>query len=380
MNENIQLQDHERLLLLCSRIEMTVENEEEAKVIIDKGFDIDTLVSLANRHKVLQLIGGHLLRLDQTGKIKNMYKRLFNSYYISNKHRNELMFAEGLQVLQAFDQESIKAIPLKGFVLLPKVYKDMGLRICNDLDFLIDLSDRNKVSQVLKSLGYVIGDYDWSSNTINQVSRQEEMLWKMHIGNIYPHVKLSEDPLVRHIDIDFSYDVDLKKNYQASKELLENAVQTNLEDTPAYLLEEMDFLIHIAIHLYKEATNVQWVLLHADLNLIKFCDLRECTLNLLESGRLDWNLLAKRAKDLLATEALFYSFYYLDYLYDEHYSDELQPILNIRDETFLEKYGELDYGSAVKWKKSFVERFFSLSNADELEGTSRLEQFKEKMT
>lgn len=39
------------------------------------------------------------------------------------------------------------------------------------------------------------------------------MLWKMYIGNIYLYVKFFDDFFLRYIDIDFFYDVDLKKNY-----------------------------------------------------------------------------------------------------------------------------------------------------------------------
>lgn len=379
MSDLLQMDSHEKLLLLCARIEMGEREEEEAKAIIASGFDIDAFILLANRHKVIQLAGPHLFRLDETGKIKNMYKRLFNHYYEGNKLRNDLMLEEGKRVLTAFDSQGIKAIPLKGFVLLERIYQDHGLRVCNDLDFLIDLDDRNNVSKALKSIGYVIGDYNWSTNAVTQVSRQEELMWKMHIGNIYPHVKLFDNPILRHVDIDFSYDVDLKKNYRASKGLLSNAVHSSLGGVPSYMLDEVDFLIHIAIHLYKEATNVQWVLLHADLNLIKFCDLRECALALHKQGKLDWSAISRRSEELQANEAIFYSFYYLDYLYNDGFSEQLQAHLDIRDSTFLEKYGEIDYGSAISWKKSFAERFFSLSNTDEIEGTSKLEDFKEKI-
>ncbi|MOA36869.1 hypothetical protein D3C78_1584170 [compost metagenome] len=62
----------------------------------------------------------------------------------------------------------------------------------------------------------------------------------------------------------------------------------------------------------------------------------------------------------------------MDYIYGDCYSPQIQHLLGIDDTQFLSAYGEMDYGAAATWRKSFAERLFSLDNKDELENESRL--------
>ena len=199
-------------------------------------------------------------------------------------------------------------------------------------------------------------------------------MWKMHVGNLYPHSLSIANQYCDFVSIDFSYDVDLRKDYKATQEMLNNSVINELYGTEAFLLSKIDFLIHLCIHLYKEATNVQWVIYHADLNLIKFCDVREYTKAIIE--KLDEEVFYNRIQALRAEEAVFYTFYYVDYLFEENFSSSLSENLNIRDIDYLSKYGYNDYDSPAVWKKTFYERFFSTSNLDELEEVSKLEKIK----
>ena len=56
-----------------------------------------------------------------------------------------------------------KSGPLKGAILTPLVYKDYGLRMMSDLDFLIHPDDRKNASSLLKKEGFIIGKYDWAA-------------------------------------------------------------------------------------------------------------------------------------------------------------------------------------------------------------------------
>lgn len=371
--DQIQVNIEEELLILCSRKELSNRGEERIKDILKSDIDLNRLIGLAIRHKVLPLISKHILKLSEGSNLSMQYKRFFEFSYLGNKKRNQALFNELAIVLDHFNNKGIDAIPLKGLVLTPLVYNDFGIRTLNDLDFLITLDLKSKVSNELKEIGYRMGKYDYFAKEFTPLSRKEELLWKMYAGNLFPHVKKVASEYLNYIEVDFSYDVDLNKNYNASKLLLESSVSTQLLGIRTKILSDLDFLIHICIHLYKEATNVQWILLHADLNLIKFCDLREYTIYI--SEKLDWTQLGLRAKELGAEEALFYSYYYLDFIYGEKYSEKLQTILEITDRTFLEKYGQFDYEKAKIWRKSFLERFFSYSNKDEVVETSKYQRY-----
>ncbi len=375
MAERIKVNNEQKLLILCSQIDMNFEDEQEVQALLEEKLNWGYFIDIAIKHKVLQLVSKHIIRLDKDSKIHGQYKRFFEYSYLGNKRRNIQMFDQLKQVMKEFNKNNIVAIPLKGVMLIPKVYKDMGLRSINDLDFLISVDNRKIASDTLKHLGFNMGLYNVSTNQFNPITRKEEILWNNFAGNMYPHTKLLDDDFVKYVEVDFSYDVDLKGDYHASNLLLANAVEEELLGVKTNVLEPTDFLIHIAIHLYKEATNVQWVMLHADLNLIKFFDLREYTKYL--SDKIEWSKVVERAKELKAENALFYSYYYLDYIYGDNYSNELKKYLEITDTSFLSQYGFKDYSDVKEWKKTFSERFFSLDNTEEVSEKSNYQKFIE---
>ncbi|WP_369819362.1 hypothetical protein [Tissierella sp. P1] len=73
------------------------------------------------------------------------------------------------------------------------------------------------------------------------------------------------------------------------------------------------------------------------------------------------------AKGYNCAEAVYYVLYYLDKIYHDGYEEEALNELAINDNSFIFKYGEKDFGRAIKWKKAFFQRLFSLNNKDELE-------------
>ncbi|MCP8950645.1 nucleotidyltransferase domain-containing protein [Bacillus safensis] len=371
------LSNEQRLLLLSSRIQLNEQEEESIRALLKDGIDMPKLIGLASRHKVLQLMTPHLIRLDDEKNMTTTYKFLLHYHYIGNRQKNVERFKEFNRLLQTFRNAKLKAVPLKGAILTPLVYKDYGLRMMSDLDFLIHPDDRKNASSLLKKEGFIIGKYDWAADQEIPIEREEEMMWRINAGNLYSHIKRSGEDFLKVHRVDFSYDVELKKNYEATNALLDAAEEKPFFQTDVYLLQPLDFLIHLAFHLYKEATNVQYVYLHADLNLIKFCDVREYVMFAEEQNQLDWHALQERAKELGAEKALFYTFTFLDLLYQTNYIDELKQ-LDMSDQSFLEAYGENDFGSSKIWKKSFIERFFSLDNRDELEEEPAIQLFPER--
>ncbi|APT47280.1 nucleotidyltransferase family protein [Bacillus safensis] len=371
------LSNEQRLLLLSSRIQLNEQEEEFIRALLKDGIDMPKLIGLASRHKVLQLMTPHLIRLDDEKNMTTTYKFLLHYHYIGNRQKNVERFKEFKRLLQTFRNAKLKAVPLKGAILTPLVYKDYGLRMMSDLDFLIHPDDRKNASSLLKKEGFIIGKYDWAADQEIPIEREEEMMWRINAGNLYSHIKRSGEDFLKVHRVDFSYDVELKKNYEATNALLDAAEEKPFFQTDVYLLQPLDFLIHLAFHLYKEATNVQYVYLHADLNLIKFCDVREYVMFAEEQNQLDWRVLQERAKELGAEKALFYTFTFLDLLYQTNYIDELKQ-LDMSDQSFLEAYGENDFGSSKIWKKSFIERFFSLDNRDELEEEPAIQLFPER--
>nr|WP_249436025.1 nucleotidyltransferase family protein [Paenibacillus sp. Marseille-Q4541] len=352
-------------MILASRIHLSLEQEQHICSILENGIAIEYFIALCIKHKVLPLVTPHLIRLDRTKAIKLEYKKVMNHAYQGNRIKNELMSQELKMILKNANNNGLQIIPLKGAWLIPHVYKDAGLRISNDLDFLISLEQGQAISEMLQSMGYTPGHYDWATDSISHVSAEEVIQWRDRSGNLHPHMKRVDNVFSKYIGVDFSYDVDLTRTFIASNGLKERAYEKELYDVPTTCLETVDFLIHLAIHLYKEASHERWVRIDQDVNLIKFCDVREYILSHLE--KMNWPEVATRSKELAAEEAIYYSLYYLKMLFNDPFVDMVQDHLSISGHEILRRYVSLEGGQETTWQKSFFDRFFSLSNQGERE-------------
>lgn len=222
------LSNEERLLILCSRITLSREEEQEVKDILQDDVNMFHLIALGIRHKVIYFLGKHLKRLDVSNNINFQYKRILDHIYMGNKKRNESIFSKMMPVLETINKNQLVAIPLKGAVMVPHIYKDYGLRGLNDLDFLIDVNQSNKISDTLNSLGYYAGKYIHATDEIEYTSRKQELTWRMYAGNLHPHIKKFDDEYLKYLNIDFSYDVDLNGDLKASQGLLNSVKESEL--------------------------------------------------------------------------------------------------------------------------------------------------------
>ncbi|MNM18826.1 hypothetical protein D3C81_291240 [compost metagenome] len=366
----------QKVLLLCSRLQLSEAEKQQVFEAIESGLNLQYLIALAIKHKVLQLVGQHLISLDINGKIDYQYKRLFDFYYLGNKERNKAIFTQFTLIIENFERHNIKAVPLKGAYLAPYVYKDLGLRSLNDLDFLLSVDDLDKASKLIGEMGFIPGNFNRRTDEIKPASRKNVLAHRMLGGNLYQHVKKNDNPFLKCLSIDFSFDVDLKRNFHASRELLAHAVESNIFGNKIFLLKPIDFLIHLCIHLYKESSNIQWVTFQQECNLIKFCDLREFFLNHADTLRPEQ--IAIRANELAAVKAVYFSFYYLGEIYLDEFSKNVLELLPISDTDFLEEFNSYDMRTTQKWRKTFWERFFSLSNKDEIIDNDKQKEFENR--
>lgn len=310
-----------RLLLLCSRIEMTAWQEGAASELLGAKIDTGGLIDLAIRHKVLQLAGPHLIRLAPRGSLAFGMKRLIEFYCHGHAQRNRELFAQAALALEAFGAAGVTAVPLKGLVLGPEVYPDPGRRTLNDLDFLIGRNQRRAASRALVDIGYVVGDLDPWTGTLEPASRETELTWHMYLGNLHPHVRILDDPFAQCSRIDLSYDATGSADSHLTEALLDATVEGSCCGVPCRRLTSTDFLLHIAVHLHKEGTNERWLAAGSEQNLIKFCDLREYALRL--GDEVDWSAVVERSREIGADRALYYGIARLRALFADPFAETI---------------------------------------------------------
>ena len=158
---------------------------------------------------------------------------------------------------------------LKGSFLSTSLYEP-GQRVSNDFYILISSEIISRLQKLLIDNGFVQGGVN-SSNKIVPATRREILESRLNFGQTVPFVKIVENsPLI--IDINFSLDFKASANNIVG-EFLNDIVIAIFENVRFKTLSPIKFLLHLACHLYKEATTYDWVVRRRDLMLYKFCDI-----------------------------------------------------------------------------------------------------------
>lgn len=92
---------------------------------------------------------------------KDVIERFKNSYQ-DVKKENEDRNKVAMQFLQAFVDNNIDVIILKGNAFILTIYDDVGYKKMNDFDILIKAEDWPKIEQIYYDLGYIPLGFGWS--------------------------------------------------------------------------------------------------------------------------------------------------------------------------------------------------------------------------
>ena len=144
--------EHE-LLLACAQVQVDLERAEKIKLLLHEDIEWEYLVRIANQHGIIPLLCRNLFNIFPEA-IPGDVKAELSSYCFANAHRNLLLTAELLRVLNLFDKRGILAIPFKGPTLAALAYGDPSLRQFSDIDILIRKQFVPTARDLLISIGY----------------------------------------------------------------------------------------------------------------------------------------------------------------------------------------------------------------------------------
>ncbi|MCI8472296.1 MAG: nucleotidyltransferase family protein [Clostridiales bacterium] len=220
-------------------------------------------------HIVLnKMVGIAFKKLDHRDLNPELRKTfsLLNGNYLNRSvlYKKQLKYLASVLSIANFDYSL-----LKGAFLSTNLYES-GQRVSNDFDILISSENISKLQKLLTDSGFIQGRIN-SSNEIIPATRKEILESRLNYGQTVPFVKNVENsPLV--IDINFSLDFKASAN-NIVEEFLNDTIDAAFEDIFFKTLSPVKFLLHLACHLYKEATTYDWVVGRRDLMLYKFCDI-----------------------------------------------------------------------------------------------------------
>lgn len=223
--------------------------------------------------------------------------------YHNNIESNK-RFLNGVKYLSGIlKEQDIPYALLKGAFLIGDLYP-MGYRTSNDVDILINEENISDMQKVLRDNGFIQGTYKRGKG-ISAASRREIVESRMNYGETVPFVKLIDN---HPLQVDINFSVDYKPNAERTiiSIFLNDAIKVEREGYSFFTLEEKDFLIHLCLHLYKEATTYDWILAKRDLLLYKFSDI-----NLLihkYANKKYCEELSERIKELGVEKECYYAF------------------------------------------------------------------------
>ena len=243
---------------------------------------------------------------------------------------------------------------LKGSFLV-NLYPD-GLRTSNDIDILISPENITDLSKMLISSGFKQGFIH--NNSFVQANRKEIINSRMNRGETIPFIKELNMPNIKYLELDVNFSLDFKSgnDKEIVRSLLNDA--NELKRSRLKTLNEIDFLIHLCTHLFKEATVMAWVNMGRDLSLYKFCDI---SLFLHAYGTsVFYEKLTKRITDLNLCSECYFSLYYTCHLFDIVDSNLFDLLKNIKpdDEQLLNRVIEPSLNKIFTYTIDLKKRIF----------------------
>jgi hypothetical protein len=173
------LSSEDQLCLLLARGDLTPDIQDQACALLATPLRWELLLERATVHQVYPLLFRNLNRLGFPGTPGHVRAELETLYKV-NAFRNTLLAEELARVLTLLTGAGIPAIPLKGVTLAESLYGDVSLRLCTDIDVLVQRRMVTQAFQLLLASGYraefaerFFVDFLRHSNTECSLEREE---------------------------------------------------------------------------------------------------------------------------------------------------------------------------------------------------------------
>ena len=202
--------------------------------------------------------------------------------------RNLFLNQEFFKILDAFSQEHIPLIPLKGIALIQKIFSDIGSRYIGDIDVLVKPGDVLSSAKLLNELGY----FNQSCYRFNPEKPYSDYL------NSMPFSKPAKIPSFVHLHWHLlNATIPLSMYRIPMQEVWRSAGPEKCQDKEMLMLDPHHLIVYLCVHAFKHSFN-KISLFHDIQKAIDFY-----------RDRLDWKAITKVAAEWGATLPLYYSLY-----------------------------------------------------------------------
>ena len=315
------------------------------------------LLLQANLHSVVGLVAD---RLVPDLNVPFGVRLLLHDYQEGRKALSGNRLKEFYRIIEALERQGIKVVVLKGCWLSTDLYQNSTLREFSDLDILVSDYQINAAKNVLLQEGYIQGDYDDAKKTWIEADSSEKSKYSNTLQHEYEFKKRDTCTEIEYcIDLHSKLSTKMEKaNFQID-EMIEHRTPYSCKYGSAYRLSNEDALIHLCFHTYWHSQTLQSALLHLDICLKMYTDIRL----LIKTLPIRWDLFHKKIHEMNIETAVLCTLYLCQRIFNELLANELSYLDQSHEYEVEERLIRDRWltGSDIvlgQHKKSFLERIF----------------------
>lgn len=337
-------------------------NNEKLSATLDWNY----IIHHCTQHKLLPVLYN---RIKNVLRVPQHIVRILDNEYKIRKHIYSKQRDEYLCLLNELSKAGLKIILLKGVYLAEKCYNDPLERPYLDMDILIQKHETEDVFRVMKSLGYVQGEYNRNTHAIDEFNNNRLIGYESELQHYGEFAKLSGSDFlpVYFVDVhhrlstvfdSFCYDSDL---------LFQRAEKENIQGINFWRLSNEDFLLHLSSHLYWHTLSLRDIISGRDIRLLSYFDIAL----FVSKNEINWEKLFEYARESKLENALYYTLYHCQLIFgnivpnDIYKTWDMQKVKAISN-TFYDRWFTRDTLTPVgKWTSGFMERLFDENRKNE---------------
>jgi hypothetical protein len=229
------------LLLTCVRGGRPDETTRKINEIVQYPLNWEEILASSFWQGIASLAYYHLKNIQGRSPVPaNVMDQLKGAYY-ANTAKNTYLYKELSAIIDAFNENSVDLIVLKGMALAKTVYSDIGLRQIGDIDLLVKREYLSGAEKTMSDLGYIVDE----KRPLEWIKENSHHICFIHPGKnikveIHWHITYKAHPVSN-----FTYDSSFINR------CWERAQKTEIFGKEIRTLGPEDLLIHLSLHFMK---------------------------------------------------------------------------------------------------------------------------------
>lgn len=341
-------------------------------------YDREKMISLINDGLDYPYILGHLLYNRVGGAAYTVLKESNLLFNMNREFRNTLKMVYDCNCIRQdsskkvlsllcrmFDNIGVPYALLKGSFLVDIYSK--GIRTSNDVDILVNQNNISAITEMLRNNGFKQGNI--RSGKFLEATRLEILSSRLNRGETVPFIKEVDLPQMEFCEIDINYSFDYKARQETNivEEFLNNTQPSiNTEYGSMNTLKISYFLIQLCLHLYKEATVLNWVKMGRDISLYKYMDIYVFIYKFFDENFSDEFISIVKKYNL--ERECYYTLYYTKLLFDisNEYLNNILKCICPTNLEYLKHIFDPETKKMYEFKDSYMDWAFSNNKLEKL--------------